>query len=48
LAVVDTVKIAPGDARVWVEGDYFLVDVFTRRGDAWQASWRISQRLSES
>jgi ketosteroid isomerase-like protein len=29
-------------------GDYFLVDVFTRRGDAWQASWRISQRLSES
>ena len=29
-------------------GDYAIVDVFTRRDGPWQASWRISQRLSET
>jgi ketosteroid isomerase-like protein len=29
-------------------GDYLVVDVFTRVHGAWQASWRISQRLSET
>lgn len=29
-------------------GDYLVVDVFTRDAGTWQASWRISQRLSES
>ncbi|HEX9417224.1 MAG TPA: nuclear transport factor 2 family protein [Gaiellaceae bacterium] len=29
-------------------GDYALVDVFTRPAGAWQVSWRISRRLTES
>ncbi len=29
-------------------GDYALVDVFTRTAGAWQASWRISTRLTQS
>jgi uncharacterized protein DUF4440 len=29
-------------------GDYFIVDVFRHMDGAWQASWRISQRLTES
>ncbi len=31
-----------------LSGDYHVVDVFTRLDGAWQASWRISQRLTES
>jgi ketosteroid isomerase-like protein len=29
-------------------GDYAIVDIFTRSEGAWQASWRVSQRLTES